>query len=110
MFISRLCFGRHIPLEGHLPPFPRSQVWLTVVISAAETTSFVVGLRKIGLPRLDSGDTSSGAASPLGSAKSRSSQTIQIDPALLEEFGRSMRENFTSGSIPFRKAGIPQSR
>jgi hypothetical protein len=36
--------------------------------------------------------------------KSHSSQAIQIDPALLEQFGRSMRENFTSGSIPFRKA------
>lgn len=24
-------------------------------------------------------------------------------PALLEQFGRSMRENITSGSIPFRK-------
>jgi hypothetical protein len=37
-------------------------------------------------------------------AKSHSSQAVQIDPALLEQFGRSMRENFTSGSIPFRKA------
>lgn len=36
--------------------------------------------------------------------KSHSSQAIQIDPALLEQFGRSMRENFTSGSISFRKA------
>src|SRR6202165_5919877 len=37
-------------------------------------------------------------------AKSHSSQAIQIDPALLEQFGRTMRENFSSGSIPFRKA------
>jgi hypothetical protein len=37
-------------------------------------------------------------------AKSHSSQAIQIDPALLEQFGRSMRESFTSRSIPFRKA------
>ena len=37
-------------------------------------------------------------------AKSHSSQAIQIDPALLERFGRTMRENLTSGSIPFRKA------
>lgn len=37
-------------------------------------------------------------------AKSHSSQAIQIDPALLERFGRTMRENFTPGSIPFRKA------
>jgi site-specific DNA recombinase len=29
-------------------------------------------------------------------AKSHSSQAIQIDPALLEQFGRSMRENFTT--------------
>jgi site-specific DNA recombinase len=27
-----------------------------------------------------------------------------IDPALIERFGRSMREKFTAGSIPFRKA------
>jgi site-specific DNA recombinase len=33
-----------------------------------------------------------------------SSKAIQIDPALLEQFSRKMRENFTSGSIPFRKA------
>jgi hypothetical protein len=37
-------------------------------------------------------------------AKSQSANAIQIDPALLEQFGRTMRENFTSGSIPFRKA------
>lgn len=37
-------------------------------------------------------------------AKSHSLQAVQIDPALLERFGRSMRENFTSGSIPLRKA------
>jgi hypothetical protein len=33
-----------------------------------------------------------------------SSNAIQINPALLEQFSRKMRENFTSGSIPFRKA------
>ena len=37
-------------------------------------------------------------------AKSHSLRAIQIDPARLEQFDRSMRENFTSGSIPFRKA------
>jgi site-specific DNA recombinase len=37
-------------------------------------------------------------------AKSHSSQAIQIDPALLEQFGRPVRENFTSGSIPLREA------
>ena len=44
------------------------------------------------------------AKAALERAKSHSSQAIQIDPALLEQFGRSMRENFTSGSVPFRKA------
>ncbi|MEY9387564.1 site-specific DNA recombinase [Bradyrhizobium japonicum] len=37
-------------------------------------------------------------------AKSHSSNAIRIDPALLERFGRTMRENFVAGSIPFRKA------
>jgi len=44
------------------------------------------------------------APRPLERAKSHSSQAIRIDPARLEQFGRSMRENMTSGSIPFRKA------
>lgn len=44
------------------------------------------------------------AKAALKRAKSHSSQAIQIDPALLEQFGRSMRENITSGSVPFRKA------
>jgi site-specific DNA recombinase len=43
------------------------------------------------------------AKAALERAKSHSSQAIQIDPALLERFGRTMRENFTSGSILFRK-------
>ena len=29
---------------------------------------------------------------------------IRADPALIESFGRTMRENLTKGSIPFRKA------
>jgi hypothetical protein len=29
---------------------------------------------------------------------------IQIDPALIEQFGRTMRGNFRTGSVPFRKA------
>ncbi|MBX9821419.1 MAG: recombinase family protein [Afipia birgiae] len=37
-------------------------------------------------------------------AKASGGAPILIDPALLERFGRSMREHFTSGSIPFRKA------
>lgn len=44
------------------------------------------------------------AKAALERAKSHSSQAIRIDPALLEQFGRTMRDNFTSGSIPFRKA------
>jgi hypothetical protein len=37
-------------------------------------------------------------------AKSRPGAAIRIDPALIESFGRIMRENLTSGSTPFRKA------
>ena len=29
---------------------------------------------------------------------------IRLDPALIESFGRAMRENLTTGSTPFRKA------
>ena len=29
---------------------------------------------------------------------------IQIDPTLIEQFGRTMRENFSTGTVPFRKA------
>jgi hypothetical protein len=44
------------------------------------------------------------AKSTLERAKSAGGQPILIDPALLERFGRNMRDHFTSGSIPFRKA------
>jgi site-specific DNA recombinase len=44
------------------------------------------------------------AKSALERAKSADGQPILVDPALLERFGRTMREHFTSGSIPFRKA------
>ncbi len=44
------------------------------------------------------------AKAALERAKSHSSQAIQIDPALLEQSSRNMRENFTSGSVRFRKA------
>jgi hypothetical protein len=37
-------------------------------------------------------------------AKVHSASQIQIDPALIERFGRMMRENFSTGSVPFRKA------
>jgi len=44
------------------------------------------------------------AKAALERAKEQSASPIQIDPALIERFGRAMRENFTTGSVPFRKA------
>jgi len=44
------------------------------------------------------------AKAALERAKESSASPIQIDPVLIERFGRTMRENFTTGSIPFRKA------
>jgi site-specific DNA recombinase len=44
------------------------------------------------------------AKAALERAKGHSASQIQIDPALIERFGRSMRENFNTGSVPFRKA------
>ena len=44
------------------------------------------------------------AQSALERAKELSTSQIQIDPALIERFGRMMREHFTTGSVPFRKA------
>ena len=44
------------------------------------------------------------AKAALEATKSQIAPNIQLDPALIERFGRSMREKFTSGSIPFRKA------
>jgi hypothetical protein len=40
----------------------------------------------------------------LDTAKSHMAGGIRIDPALIESFGRTMRENLTSGSVPFREA------
>ena len=37
-------------------------------------------------------------------AKEHSAAQIQIDPGLIERFGRIMRESFSVGSVPFRKA------
>ena len=37
-------------------------------------------------------------------AKEQIAPDIKIDPGLIEKFGRTMQENFTTGSIPFRKA------
>ena len=44
------------------------------------------------------------AKAALEAAKSQIAPAIRIDPALIERFGRTMREKFTSGSVPFRKA------
>ena len=44
------------------------------------------------------------ATAALERAKEHSASQIQIDPALIERFGRLMRENFSTGSVPFRKA------
>jgi site-specific DNA recombinase len=44
------------------------------------------------------------AKAALERAKEHSASQIQIDPALIERFGRTMRENFSTGSVPFRKA------
>jgi site-specific DNA recombinase len=44
------------------------------------------------------------AKGALDAAKSRQGAAIRIDPALIDNFGRTMRENLTDGSIPFRKA------
>jgi site-specific DNA recombinase len=44
------------------------------------------------------------AKAALERAKAHSASQIQIDPALIERFGRTMRESFSTGSVPFRKA------
>src|SRR5437764_9050882 len=44
------------------------------------------------------------AKAALERAKESSASQIRIDPALIERFGRVMRENFSTGSVPFRKA------
>ena len=53
--------------------------------------------------RSDSLLTASQSDGVFGSDRHSASQ-IQIDPALIERFGRSMHENFSTGSVPFRKA------
>ena len=40
----------------------------------------------------------------LDRAKSHATDTIRLDPVLIEEFGRLMRSNLTNGSTAFRKA------
>lgn len=44
------------------------------------------------------------ARAALERAKEQAGTQIVIDPALIERFGRSMRENLSTGSIPLRKA------
>ncbi len=44
------------------------------------------------------------AKAALERAKEHLAPRIRIDPALIEHFGRTMRENFSTGSVPFRKA------
>ena len=44
------------------------------------------------------------AIAALERTKEQIAPNIQIDPALIERFGRTMRENFRTGSMPFRKA------
>src|SRR5262245_19455020 len=44
------------------------------------------------------------AKAALETAQLNIAPAIRIDPALIERFGRSMREKFTAGSVPFRKA------
>jgi hypothetical protein len=44
------------------------------------------------------------AKAALERVKEHSAPQIRIDPALIERFGRTMRDNFSAGSVPFRKA------
>jgi site-specific DNA recombinase len=44
------------------------------------------------------------AKAALERAKEHSASQNQIDPGLIERFGRTMRESFSTGSVPFRKA------
>jgi hypothetical protein len=44
--------------------------------------------------------------SPSGTRQIAVIRNRWIDPALLEQFDRNMREKSTSGSIPFRKAHL----
>ena len=44
------------------------------------------------------------ANAALDRARPNAGSPIQIDPTLIEQFGRTMRENFSTGSAPFRKA------
>ena len=49
------------------------------------------------------------ARSALDRIRARHAAPTTFDPAALERFGRAMRENLTTGDIPFRKAGCGRS-
>lgn len=46
------------------------------------------------------------AKAALVATKSRRKSDIRIDPALIESFGRTMRDDLTTGSTPVRKANL----
>jgi DNA invertase Pin-like site-specific DNA recombinase len=50
------------------------------------------------------------ARAALERAKEQSVSPIQVDPALVERFSRIMKENFTTGSMPFRKSAHQHHR
>jgi site-specific DNA recombinase len=45
-----------------------------------------------------------GATAALNRAKSGARQTARLSPVLIEQFGHLMRENLSTGEVPFRKA------
>jgi len=49
-------------------------------------------------------------AKALKRAKEHSACQIRVDPPLTERFSRTVQETFTTGSVPFRKAGLQQRR
>jgi site-specific DNA recombinase len=44
------------------------------------------------------------AREALARAREHLSPHVKIDPDMIERFARAMRENFSTGSVPFRKA------
>jgi len=46
------------------------------------------------------------AKAALEAAKKQIAPGIRIDPALIEQFGRTMRDKFTTGSVPLPE-GLP---
>jgi hypothetical protein len=60
----------------------------------------LIDLAKVNLSRWSDLDR---ARAALEATKSRKGSDIRINPALIESFGRTMRESLTTGSTPFRK-------